>query len=86
MSEIEKTGAPCLSRRTFLGAAAAAGATAATMAPWSNVEAEIARLKDEGWTPHPVACNMCGGYCGMGKVHKFVITLFYINASKRLQR
>ena len=70
MSEHEKTGAPCLSRRTFLGAAAAAGATAATMAPWSNVEAEIARLKDEGWTPHPVACNMCGGYCGMLAMHK----------------
>lgn len=70
MSEIEKTGAPCLSRRTFLGAAAAAGATAAAMAPWSNVEAEIARLKDEGWTPHPVACNMCGGYCGMLAMHK----------------
>lgn len=70
MSEIEKTGAPCLSRRTFLGAAAAAGATAATMAPWSSVEAEIARLKDEGWTPHPVACNMCGGYCGMLAMHK----------------
>lgn len=69
MYEHEKTGSPCLSRRTFLGAAAAAGA-AATMAPWTGVEAEIARLKDEGWTPHPVACNMCGGYCGMLAMHK----------------
>ena len=33
MSEIEKPGAPGLRRRTSLGAAAAAGATAATMAP-----------------------------------------------------
>lgn len=72
MSEIDKSsGKPTLSRRTFLGAAAAAGATAATsMAPWTKVEAEIAELKEAGWTAHPVACNMCGGYCGMLAMHK----------------
>ena len=55
-------------RRTLIGAAGAA-AFAASM-PWTALEAEVARMKEEGWEAHPCACNMCGGYCGLLAMHK----------------
>ncbi len=55
-------------RRTLIGATGAA-AFAASM-PWTALEAEVARMKEEGWEAHPCACNMCGGYCGLLAMHK----------------
>lgn len=63
----ERPGLP-VSRRTLLGAASAAAVT--TSLPWTALEAEVARMKEEGWEAHPCACNMCGGYCGLLAMHK----------------
>lgn len=62
---------PQLSRRTFLGAAAgAAGAAFAPGASVAELVREVEALKKDGWEPHPCACNMCGGYCGLLAMHK----------------
>ncbi len=59
---------PVVSRRHVLGAASALGAMSAF--PWGSLEAQVERLKEEGWVGRPVGCNMCGGACGMLLMHK----------------
>lgn len=56
---------PAVSRRAFLGAAGAAASAGALGLPWSAVQAEVERLKQEGWEAHPTACCMCGARCGL---------------------
>lgn len=60
---------PRFSRRHVLASAGAAAAMA-SVPDWTAAQAEIDRLKAEGWEAHPCACNMCGGYCGLLALHK----------------
>lgn len=63
-----------LSRRQFLqtsgatvaGTSALAGAASAL---WP-VQAQIKELEDAGWSRHPLACCMCGAYCGLLAMRK----------------
>ena len=61
-----------LTRRQMLGSvgAAAGAATVLSAAPWASVQAEVEKMKEEGWEAHPCACNVCGGYCGLLAMHK----------------
>ena len=64
-----------LSRRSLIGAAGALGTAGALgcFAPGLSAAAaaqEVEDLKAQGWTAHPCACNMCGGYCGLLALHK----------------
>ena len=68
VSDKLKSFGPTLSRRQVLGTASAAGALAAM--PWTGLEAQVEELKKEGWEPHPIGCNVCGGACGMLAMHK----------------
>ncbi len=62
----EKTSGLHLTRRQFVGTAAATAGMAATgTIAWSAVKQDIQSLKDLGWDSHPVACNVCGGFCGL---------------------
>jgi thiosulfate reductase / polysulfide reductase chain A len=73
MNDKEKTGGGLrLSRRQVIGSAGTAAGAAAVLsaAPWTSLQAEVEKLKKEGWEAHPVACNMCGGYCGLLAMHK----------------
>ena len=73
MKDTEKLGVDLtLTRRQMLGSvgAAAGAATVLSMAPWADVQAEVDKLKEEGWEAHPCACNVCGGYCGLLALHK----------------
>lgn len=63
-----KSFGPTMSRRQVLGTVGAAGALGAM--PWTGLEAQVEKLKNEGWEPHPVGCNMCGGGCGLLAMHK----------------
>ncbi len=58
----ENTGCP-ISRRSFLGTAGAAAAVSAI--PLSQLQAQVDQLKKEGWEANPIACTVCGGYCGL---------------------
>ena len=51
------------------GAAAAAVAAAPAIHNWAFAE-QIQKLEKEGWTKHPVACTMCGAYCGILAMRK----------------
>lgn len=68
----QMTGGPALTRRQMLGSVGAAAGAAGVLsaAPWASLQAEVDRMKSEGWEARPVACNMCGGYCGMLAMHK----------------
>ena len=73
MKDTEKMGVGLtLTRRQVLGTvgAAAGAATVLSAAPWASAQAEVEKMKEEGWEAHPVACNICGGYCGMLAMHK----------------
>lgn len=73
MKDTEKLGVDLtLTRRQMLGSVgvAAGAATVLSMAPWADVQAEVDKLKEEGWEAHPCACNVCGGYCGLLALHK----------------
>lgn len=63
---------PNVTRRQVLGTAsvAAGAATALSAAPWTVAEAEIEKLKSEGWEAKPAICHMCGGCCGLLALHK----------------
>lgn len=56
-----------LTRRQILGAGAYA--TACMLSPPSfsltAFAEQVEKLKKEGWTSHPVACTMCGAFCGL---------------------
>ncbi len=51
------------------GAAAAAVAAAPAIHNWAFAE-QIQKLEKDGWTKHPVACTMCGAYCGILAMRK----------------
>ncbi len=73
MKDTDKMGVSLsLTRRQMLGTvgAAAGAATVLSAAPWASVQAEVDKLKEEGWEAHPCACNVCGGYCGLLALHK----------------
>ena len=53
-----------ISRRTFLGATAAAAGGFAVPS-LAEVEKTVAKLQAEGWEAHPTACCMCGARCGL---------------------
>lgn len=57
-----------LSRRKLLQVSAVGAAAAGTGVYGSSLLAaqkQIEELKAQGWTAHPVACTMCGAYCGL---------------------
>ena len=58
----ENTGCK-ISRRSFLGTAGAAAAVSAI--PLSQLQAQVEQMKAEGWEANPIACTVCGGYCGL---------------------
>ncbi len=63
-----------LSRRAFVkaGGAMTAAATAATgglTALWPT-EAQLKELEHQGWSRHPLACTMCGAFCGLVAMKK----------------
>ncbi len=60
MKDTEKLGVDLtLTRRQMLGSVgvAAGAATVLSMAPWADVQAEVDKLKEEGWEAHPCAPN-----------------------------
>lgn len=60
-----------VSRRTLLKAGAAAAAPAAGLASaLFPSEAQLKELEAQGWTRHPMACCMCGAYCGLIAMRK----------------
>ena len=62
-----------LSRRSLLKAGGATAVTSGTIAgPVAGlagalfpVEAQLKELEAKGWSRHPLACCMCGAYCGL---------------------
>ena len=63
-----------LSRREFVkaGGAMTAAATAATggLAALWPTEAQLKELEHKGWSRHPLACTMCGAFCGLVAMKK----------------
>ena len=62
-----------VSRRTLMkgGALAAAAAAAASPClPNLAFAEQIKKLEQEGWTKRPVACTMCGAFCGLIEMRK----------------
>ena len=60
-----------ISRRKLLemGGIAAVASTGAAGALWP-VEAQLKELEHQGWSRHPLACCMCGAYCGLVAMKK----------------
>lgn len=60
-----------VSRRTLMkgGALAAAAAASPCLSNIAFAE-QIKKLEQEGWTKHPVACTMCGAFCGLVEMRK----------------
>uniref|UniRef100_UPI00402ADA4B molybdopterin-dependent oxidoreductase n=1 Tax=Turicimonas muris TaxID=1796652 RepID=UPI00402ADA4B len=60
-----------VSRRTLMkgGAVAASMAAAPALNNWAFAK-KIEKLEKEGWTKHPVACTMCGAFCGLLAMRK----------------
>lgn len=60
-----------LSRRSFLkagGALSASGLAASGVGGLATLwpaQAQLRELEHSGWTRHPLACTMCGAYCGL---------------------
>lgn len=55
-----------VSRRVLLkNTAAAAAAAAMPCLSLTAAAEEIKKLEKEGWSKHPVACTMCGAFCGL---------------------
>ena len=60
-----------VSRRTLMkGGALAAAAAASPCLPNLAFAEQIKKLEQEGWTKHPVACTMCGAFCGLVEMRK----------------
>lgn len=51
------------------GAVAASMAAAPALNNWAFAK-KIEKLEKEGWTKHPVACTMCGAFCGLLAMRK----------------
>lgn len=51
------------------GAIAATAAAAPCLQNWAFAD-QIAKLEKEGWSKHPVACTMCGAFCGLLAMRK----------------
>ena len=60
-----------VSRRALMkgGALAAAAAASPCLANLAFAE-QIKKLEQEGWTKRPVACTMCGAFCGLIEMRK----------------
>ncbi len=60
-----------VSRRSLLkgGACAASVLSAPALQAYAFAD-QIKKLEKEGWTKHPVACTMCGAYCGLLAMRK----------------
>ena len=60
-----------ISRRKLLklGGVAAVASTGAAGALWP-VEAQLKELEHQGWSRHPLACCMCGAFCGLVAMKK----------------
>ncbi len=55
-----------VSRRVLLkNTAATAAAAAMPSLSMTAAAEEIKKLEKEGWSKHPVACTMCGAFCGL---------------------
>ena len=62
-----------VSRRTLMkGGALAAAAAASPCLPNLAFAEQIKKLEQEGWTKRPVACTMCGAFCGLIEMRKKV--------------
>ena len=60
-----------VSRRALMkGGALAAAAAASPCLPNLAFAEQIKKLEQEGWTKHPVACTMCGAFCGLVEMRK----------------
>lgn len=60
-----------VSRRTLMkGGALAAAAAASPCLPNLAFAEQIKKLEQEGWTKRPVACTMCGAFCGLIEMRK----------------
>lgn len=61
-----------VSRRTLMkGGALAAAAAASPCLPNLAFAEQIKKLEQEGWTKRPVACTMCGAFCGLIEMSPF---------------
>lgn len=52
-------------RKLIKGTACSAAAASAPSLVNHAFAEQIAKLEKEGWSKHPVACTMCGAYCGI---------------------
>ena len=60
-----------VSRRALMkGGALAAAAAASPCLPNLAFAEQIKKLEQEGWTKRPVACTMCGAFCGLIEMRK----------------
>lgn len=60
-----------LTRRKLIKGAACSAAAASAPSLVNHAFAEqISKLEKEGWSKHPVACTMCGAYCGILALRK----------------
>lgn len=63
-----------MSRRTLLKAGGASMASASSIAGVTAAlfpsEAQLKELEAQGWSRHPMACCMCGAYCGLLAMRK----------------
>lgn len=67
----DKTVNLSVSRRTLMkGGALAAAAAASPCLPNLAFAEQIKKLEQEGWTKRPVACTMCGAFCGLIEMRK----------------
>ena len=57
-------------RKLIKGAACSAAAASAPSLVNHAFAEQIAKLEKEGWSKHPVACTMCGAYCGILAMRK----------------
>lgn len=60
-----------LTRRAFVkaGGALTAAASAGFAGLWPT-QAQLKELEHQGWTRHPLACTMCGAFCGLVAMKK----------------
>ncbi len=61
-----------LSRRQFVkagGALTAAASVTGVAGLWPS-EAQLKELEHQGWSRHPLACTMCGAFCGLVAMKK----------------
>lgn len=57
-------------RKLIKGTACSAAAASAPSLVNHAFAEQIAKLEKEGWSKHPVACTMCGAYCGILAMRK----------------